>query len=137
MKLQTDSDGGREIIDDKNRAQSRERQKVLAIAAQNGDDLALGEMVGANYGLASYWANKFSGRGLEIADLQQEAVLGLIHAIKKFNPQLGYTFSTYASIWIRKYLQSAIHAQGRVIKVPIQIAIENTSLDRAADEFSV
>ena len=116
---------------------SHDEQLSLAVRGINGDLEARNEMLRLNYRLALHWANRFTGRGLELADLFQESLLGLIHAIEKFRPDLGYKFSTYASIWIRNYLQRAIYEQGRIIRVPTGAAVDLTSLERAITEFEV
>ena len=61
------------------------------------------------------------GTSLTIADLIQEGNIGLIHAVKKFNGDKGYRFSTIATYWIRQAVTRAIADQGRKIRLPVHI----------------
>lgn len=60
------------------------------------------------------------GSSLDFADLIQEAVLSLHRAAEKYNPALGYCFSTYAMWWCRQGCQRAIANHGRMIRIPKQ-----------------
>lgn len=55
---------------------------------------------------------------LGFQDLISEGTLGLMHAIKKFDPDKGTRFSTYASLWIRQYAQRAIASGGLAYRLP-------------------
>lgn len=54
---------------------------------------------------------------LNILDLIQEGNVGLLHAVKKFNPYKGTKFSTYASFWIRAYILKYIMDSWSLVKV--------------------
>ncbi len=71
-----------------------------------------------NLKLVIHWAYKYQGRGLDLADLVQEGVIGLLVAIEKFEWQRGFQLSTYASQWIRSKLQRALMDKGRMIRLP-------------------
>lgn len=76
-------------------------------------------------------AKRYQGKGLLLPDLIQEGNIGLISAVEKYDHQLGFKFSTYATWWIRQAISRAIANQGRVIKLPVHVIetiskIENT-----------
>lgn len=50
-----------------------------------------------------------------------EGNLGLIHALEKFDPARGHRFSTYATRWIRHYIERAIMNQARTIRLPVNV----------------
>jgi RNA polymerase nonessential primary-like sigma factor len=65
----------------------------------------------------SYW-------GLPREDLFQEGCVGLLFAIDRFEPDLGYHFSTYSSWWIRKLMSRAIQRDSRPIYVPARVHLD-------------
>lgn len=62
---------------------------------------------------------KYSGT-LTLEDLIQEGLVGLDSAIHKFEPALGYKFSTYSYWWIRQGITRAINRNSRIIHLPMQ-----------------
>lgn len=67
-------------------------------------------------------ASKFKNYGLPVFDLVSEGNLGLIQAVKKFDPQKGFRFSTYAMWWIRAYIQEYILRSWSLVKIGTTIA---------------
>ena len=97
-------------------------EKELALKAQNGDLVAKKELVQANLKLVLTIARKaIHVSKLPLVDLIQEGNLGLMIAVEKFNPELGYRFSTYATWWIKQAMFKAISEQSYCMKIPVYI----------------
>ena len=97
-------------------------EKELARKAKDGDILAKKELVQANLKLVLTIARKaIHVSKLPLVDLIQEGNLGLMVAVEKFNPELGYRFSTYATWWIKQAMFKAISEQSYCMKIPVYI----------------
>ncbi len=101
-------------------------EKELGRRIATGDEAAYQRMVEANLRLVITMALKQLHQGhnhsLTLADLIQEGNFGLMRAARKFDPALGYRFSTYASFWIRQAMSRAIADQAKMVRVPAHIA---------------
>jgi RNA polymerase primary sigma factor len=82
-------------------------------------------------------ARRFAGPRLELEDLVQEGVIGLIHAIDQFRPELGCQFATYATYWIRQSILRAVDNQARLIRIPVNVAYAALRVERAVRELIV
>ena len=88
---------------------------------QEGNQNALGALVDKNQGLVRSRASYFyrsHGNDLELEDLVQSGMLGMIRAAEKFDLTLGYKFTTYAYKWIDKAIRKAINKEGHTIRIP-------------------
>ena len=97
-------------------------EKKLAKAAKAGDLNAKKKLVSANLKLVITIARKaIHIAKIPMIDLIQEGNLGLMIAVEKFNGDLGYRFSTYASWWIKQSMFKAISEQAHCVKIPVYI----------------
>lgn len=93
------------------------------------------KIVKENNKLVSFVAGKYKNDKISQEDLIQEGQIGLIKAISKFNPKLGYQFSTYATWWIRQMITSAISSQGRVIRLPHYVLDSVIKIDKFVCQY--
>jgi RNA polymerase primary sigma factor len=89
-------------------------------------------LIMANTRLVISVAKKYQGQGVPFHDLIQEGNLGLMRAVDKFDPGLGYKFSTYATWWIRQAVTRALADQGRTIRLPVHMGESIRKLSRTA-----
>jgi len=97
---------------------SRDEETRLAIRVYKlKDKKAAHKLVISNLKLVVKIALEYYNTYLNILDLIQEGNVGLIHAVKKYNPYKGTKFSTYASFWIRAYILKHIMDSWSLVKV--------------------
>ena len=109
-----------------------DEEKHFARRVQRGDEAARQRMIESNLRLVVKIARRYLNRGLPLLDLIEEGNLGLIHAVKKFDPERGFRFSTYATWWIRQTIERAIMNQSGAVRLPIHVIKDINSCLRAA-----
>ncbi len=82
---------------------------------------SIGDMTNANFRLVVSIAKKYTNRGLHFSDIIQHGNMGLMTAVKKFEYERGYKFSTYATWWIRQAITRGIADECRTIRVPVHM----------------
>ena len=112
-----------------------QREVELAIRIQDGDELAMKELVEANLRFVVSVAKKYQGNGLSLADIINEGNMGLIKAAKRFDHTRGFKFISYAVWWIRQSILQALAEQSRLIRLPLNRVGTITKITRAAEKL--
>lgn len=83
---------------------TKEQEQQLTRLIKHGDEQARKTLIEHNLRLVTHIAQAYYHPGVELLDLIQEGNIGLIEAVDRFDPELGYQFSTFAVWWIRKMI---------------------------------
>jgi RNA polymerase sigma factor (sigma-70 family) len=100
---------------------THDEEKRLCRLAQNGCIKSRNAMFLSNIRLVVSIANRYKKTSIPLVDLIEEGNLGLFRAIEKFDPELGYRFSTYAAWWVRQSVQLAARKLPMTIDLPREI----------------
>lgn len=113
-----------------------EEEKNLCLRAANGEQFARERLAEANLRLVVSVAKKYINRTkIPFLDLIQEGNVGLMRAIDKFDPTLGFKFSTYAVWWIKQSISRAVVEQSRAIRLPTHIIEQLSKMGRVTQEI--
>lgn len=97
---------------------SSEEEYVLAKKWRDeGDDEAAGKLVSSHLRLVNKIAHGYRGYGLPLADLVAEGHVGVMQAMKNFDPERGFRFSTYAMWWIKASIQEYVLNTWSLVKI--------------------
>jgi RNA polymerase sigma-32 factor len=97
---------------------TQDEEHVLAVRhRRNGDLEAAHRLICANLRFVVKIANEYRGYGVRLLDLVQEGNIGLMMAVKKFDPERGLRLITYAVWWIRAYMQNYIMRSWSLVKI--------------------
>jgi RNA polymerase primary sigma factor len=100
----------------------REEEVELGRRARDGDQDSLRKLVEANLRFVVSQANKFSGCGIPLIDLINEGNIGLIEAARRFDPERGVKFISYAVWWIRQAIMQVLAEQSGSVRLPLKQA---------------
>ena len=104
-------------------------ERRLARLAQNGDEIAAERLVTANLRFVISYVKKYQGHGLDLSELVAIGNEGLLKAVRKFDPDQGVKFISYAVWWVRQAVLKALAEQTRSVRIPLN---QNSQLIRMA-----
>lgn len=95
-----------------------EEEFALAVSLKKNDSIEAAEkLVVSNLRFVVKIAHQYRNYNARLADVIQEGNIGLIHAVKKFDPYKGYRLISYAVWWIRAYIQNYIMKTWSIVKI--------------------
>jgi RNA polymerase primary sigma factor len=106
-----------------------EEERDIARRARAGDDEAAERLVTANLRFVIAFVKRYQGHGLELGDLVAIGNEGLLRAVRKFDPERGVKFISYAVWWVRQAVLKALAEQTRSVRFPLN---QNTAVVRFA-----
>jgi len=112
-----------------------EEEIELAKRVKKGDSRAREQMLKANLRLVVKIAKEYEGLGLPLLDLISEGNIGLIQAVKKFDPSKGNKFSTYGSWWIKEGIRRAVANQAKTIRLPVHVTEKIFKMQKVIEQY--
>lgn len=112
-----------------------DREKELGARARLGDEDAVQELARANLRFVISVAKKYQNRGVALTDLIQEGNVGLVTAARKFDPDQGVKFISYAVWWIRQAILASLANHGRSVRVPLNRASDLARIFREKERL--
>jgi RNA polymerase primary sigma factor len=112
---------------------TQEQEIAVARRVQAGDESATHELVTRNLRFVISVAKKYQNRGLPLVDLIGEGNIGLMTAARKFDPDHGVKFISYAVWWIRQSILAAIAKHGRSVRVPLNRTADLSRIIRGSE----
>ncbi len=106
---------------------------ALAKKVRSGDQEAMQELAKRNLRFVISVAKKYQNRGLPLTDLIGEGNVGLLTAARKFDPDQGVKFISYAVWWIRQAILASLARQGRTVRVPLNRTADLSKIVRTAE----
>ena len=94
-------------------------ERALARKAREGDAKSAERLVTANLRFVISYVKKYQGHGLDLAELVAIGNEGLLKAVKKFDPDQGVKFISYAVWWVRQSVLKALAEQTRSVRIPL------------------
>lgn len=98
-----------------------EEEVRLARASRAGDLHSRHAMIRHNLRLVLSLARRYRNRGVCLLDMVSEGNIGLMRAVEKYDPEMGYRFSTYATWWVRQAIDRSIMNGARDVRLPVHL----------------
>lgn len=112
---------------------SRSEEKELG---RRHDEASLRKLVERNLKYVVMVANQYKGMGLSLEDLINEGNLGMMEAARRFDPERGVKFITYAVWWIRQAILRALADQAKVVRLPMKQAGLMSKMAKSVDALT-
>ncbi|MCH7874945.1 MAG: RNA polymerase sigma factor RpoD/SigA [Gemmatimonadetes bacterium] len=112
---------------------TRPEEIALAQKVRAGDQEAMQELAKRNLRFVISVAKKYQNRGLPLTDLIGEGNVGLLTAARKFDPDQGVKFISYAVWWIRQAILASLARHGRTVRVPLNRTADLSKIVRTAE----
>ncbi len=114
-------------------------KETLALVKRigNGDLSAREYLINCNLKFAFSIASKFAKIGVPFLDLIQQANLGLMNAVDRYNPNRGSRFTTYSVFWIKQSILGYVNDQSRMIRLPRHICTDLNKIKKAANNYYI
>ena len=107
----------------------REEERELARRAETGDAAAAEKLITSHLGFVVNVAKGYRRSGVPMSDLVQEGVVGLVQAVRKFNPDMDARLSTYARWWIRASIQDHVVRSWSLVRLSTSSAQKSLFLN--------
>ena len=112
---------------------TKEQEQRLTTLVKLGDEQARKTLIEHNLRLVTHIAQAYYHPSVELLELIQEGNIGLIEAVDRFDPELGYNFSTFAVWWIRKMILLYLGKDEDKISLDLPISGEAGEILRLGD----
>ncbi len=112
-----------------------DEERALFERSAGGDRVARNLLVERYMGLATHISKRFAGRG-RAEDVRQAAMIGLIKAVDRFDPDLGFPFSAFAGSTIEGELKRFLRDASWVVRVPRSAKELHLAIRRASEELT-
>lgn len=114
---------------------SANEEIVLTRKVKEGDTKATEKLIESNLRFVISVAKEYQNQGLPLADLIAEGNFGLIKATKKFDPERGFRFISYAVWWIKQSIIQSLNDNARTVRLPVNVTNNISKLKKDISAF--
>ncbi|WP_169891099.1 sigma-70 family RNA polymerase sigma factor [Litchfieldia alkalitelluris] len=122
-----------------NKKDYKNNDQLIQTYQANYDDITHQRLIRANTNLvkkyAKFYTERYAKHKLDYDDLVGEGMFGLMKALKRYDPTMGFQFSTYATHWIKQAMTRAIADKGLTIRVPVHMFDLALKVKRTEQKF--